>query len=590
MILQSLHKLYQRIADDPAYGIAPPGYSVQKISFKVVLKPSGELFAIEDAQTPVAGKLRPQQLPVPGTGKPPGQGINPCFLWDNTGYMLGYKPDDPKPERSRKTFEAFRARHLGLEQAINCHAFSAVCRFLEQWSPDMAAVHPVLAETTAGFGVFQLLGETAYVHETERIRQWWEAENAGTSDAPVGQCLVTGTRVPIARLHPKVSGIPGGQPQKSLVGFEPDAFKSYGKQRSYNAPVGEKTAVQYVAALNALLDGPMHSRHRFSLGDMTVAFWTDKPTVTEDIFAQFCSGRSPVVDEGNGQDEALRQKLECFLKALRQGQEAYGGLADEVQTPFFLLGLAPNAARLSVRFFHSGTLAELLGNLRRHFRDISVVPQWGEGAKRPDPEFPPLRRLLDETCPTKGGRPDRDKIPPVLSGPLLRAVITGARYPDGLFSAVLRRMHADRKVNYIRACIVKGHLVRNCNQEATMSLDKNNENPAYRLGRLFAVLEKIQEEAHQQQTHRPPDKTIRDTYFGTACATPVAVFPRIERLSTHHRRHLSYGRKVFFDRLIGDIKWGQVVPKNVMSMAEQASFILGYYHQRKNLFTKAEVE
>lgn len=574
MILQSLHRLYARIADDPAYGMAPPGYSVQKISFKVVLRPSGELFAIQDAQIPVEGRSRPQQLAVPGTGKPSGQGINPCFLWDNTGYMLGYKPDDPKPERSRQTFEAFRDRHLGLEQAVNCPAFSAVCRFLEQWDPETASGHPVLAETTAGFGVFQLLGEAAYVHQNQRIRQWWEAENSGESDAPVGQCLLTGERAPVARLQPKIKGVSGGKAEASLVAFNEAAYESYGKAQAYNAPVSELAAERYGAALNALLDGPMHSKHRFALGDMTVAFWTGTPTVTEDIFAQFCSGGASVAEDENAQDEAVREKLECFLKALRQGQEAYGELAHEAQTPFFLLGLSPNAARLSVRFFHAGKLAELLDNLRRHFRDIAVKPQPARGKRRGDPEFQPTWLLLAQTAR------ERKEIPPVLAGPLLQAIVTGAPYPHGLFAAIVRRIHADRTVNYPRTCMIKGYLTRNRKQEVSMSLDTERTEPAYRLGRLFAALEKTQGDALPGIV-----ATIRDRFYSAASATPGAVFPRLLRTYQHHLAKLEGGRKVNREKLVQEILAPlQNFPAH-LNLADQGLFAIGYYHQTQDFYT-----
>lgn len=591
MILQSLYALYDRLKDDPDYNIAPFGYSLQRITFKIILRPNGELFDIQDARIINGTKLQAQQLRVIGTGKPSGSGFNPCFLWDNTGYMLGFKPDDPKPERTIKTFNSFKQKHLDLEAEIDSPAFSIVCRFLEQWKPSRAIEFPVLKEITSGFGVFQILGQTAYVHEDSIIDKWWKNVCVVDEDpAPMGQCLLTGETVRIARLQPKIKGVSGGKAEAPLVGFNETAYESYGKSQSYNAPVGEVAALRYGSALNALLDGPMKIKHRITMGDATVTFWTDQPTLTEDIFAQFAGYGSTSLTTGDSQDEVVRGKIEIFLKALRQGRAVYTEVAHNPdQTNFYILGLSPNAARISVRFFYRGTVRELLDNLKRHFDDIRVEPQFGEGSKSPDPEFPSLRRLLDETCPLKKGNPDRDKIPPILSGPLLRSVITGALYPQGLYSSVIRRIHADRNIKYCRASIIKGYLTRNMKKEVKMSLDTGSTDHAYRLGRLFAVLEKIQEEGFYQQTKRKLEHSIRDTYFSAACSTPASVFPRLERLSTHHRRHLPIGRKIYFDKLISDIWWELTAPVSVLTIKDQGLFVMGYYHQRKALFqTKQE--
>ena len=586
MILQSLHSLYHRLKDDPKYEIAPPGYSLQKIAFKIILRPHGELFDIQDARIQTGTKLQARQLRVPGTGKPSGSGLNPCFLWDNTGYMLGFKPEDSKPERTAESFNAFRQKHLDLESEIDSPMYSIVCRFLERWQPPRATKFSVLKEISSGFGVFQILGQTAYVHEDPVIDKWWRHTYAVRENpAPKGQCLLTGGTVRIARLQPKIKGVYGGKAEASLVGFNEAAYESYGKTQSYNAPVGEVAALRYGSALNALLDGPMKTKHRITMGGATVAFWTDQPTLAEDVFARFAGYGSTSLAMEDVQDEGIRGKIEIFLRALRQGRSVYTEVAHNPgQTKFYGLGLSPNVARISVRFFYYGTVRELLDHLRSHFDDIGIERQFGEGSKRPDPAFPSFQRLLDETCPLKSGKPDRDKIPPILSGPLLRSVLIGTRYPQGLYSSVMRRIHADRIVKYCRACIVKGYLVRNMKKEVKMSLDKGSTDHAYRLGRLFAVLEKIQEEGFYQQTKRKLEHSIRDTYFSAACSTPASVFPRLERLSTHHRRHLPIGRKVYFDQLISDILWGQSAPTPVLAINDQGLFVLGYYHQRKELF------
>mgnify|MGYP006287992889 CR=1 len=579
MILQALHQLYNRLSQDPSYGMPSPGRSIQKLSFRVVLYQDGRLFEIQEIPRTDHG---PVQEEVLGSTKPAGPGINPCFLWDNTAYMLGYKPDDPKPDRTREAFEAFRERHLAAENEIDCPDFSAVCRFLESWSPESATAHPVLEEVASGFGVFQIVGKPRYVHHEPRVQEWWDENNSVEESTERGQCLITGeTDVPIARLQPKIRGIPGGNPDKSLVGFKPDSFKSYGKDQAFNAPVSTQASREYAAALNAVLEGPKSSKHRFRLGDATVVFWTEKPTLVEDVFAQFASlGTTPLQDDNEDvQDESLRKKLSVFVEALRQGTGQSTEIAqdDPERTGFFLLGLSANAARLAVRFFHQSTIAAMLEQLRAHHRDCKIERQFGKTARKPDPEWPPLWLLLQQTA-----REARD-IPSVLEGPLLQAVLTGTDYPQGLMTSVLRRITADRRISYARAFIIKGYLTRNLKQEVPMSLDPNRTDPAYRLGRLFAALERTQADA-LGQVNAP----IRDRFYSSASATPRTVFPRLLRTYQHHLAKLEGGRKVNREKLIQEIMDSLDTFPAHLNLAEQGVFAIGYYHQTNAFFQPKE--
>jgi len=581
MILQSLHALYGRLKDDPAYEIAPPGYSLQKISFMIVIRHDGSLVAIQDAR--IGERKTARQVRVLGETKSPGQGFNPCFLWDNTGYILGYKPDDDNAERTLKAFESFRNQHLSVEREVAAPTFSAVCRFLESWNPAAAAQYPVLTSTKSGFGVFKIVGETAYVHQDAMIDAWWQRREGidGEKEAEE-QCLITGKMGAVSRLQPKIKGAAKGD--ALLVSFNDAAYESYGKEQSFNAPISESASREYGAALNALLDGPMKSKHRMTIADATIAFWTDRPSLVEDVFALFADHGFAPIAHPESQDNAMLQKLDVFFQALRMGVEKYADVdRDAERTHFFLLGLSPNQGRLSVRFFLQGSVLELLDKLRQHYNDTKIVRK-----SEFDTEFPRIKQLLDQTCPPKNGKPDREKTSPILAGPLLRAIITGTRYPDALYSAVIRRIRADREINYLRACVIKGYLVRNQKKEISMSLDEKRTDPAYRMGRLFAVLEKIQEDAFHEQTGRYLEKGIRDTFFGSACATPASVFPRLERLSTHHRRQLSGWKKHDFDEKIAAIKWEQDQTPPVFALAEQGEFILGYYHQWKQLRMKKE--
>lgn len=587
MILRSLDALYDRLDGAPDYMLAPPGYSLQKITFKVVLKPQGNFLEFQDARVPTNGSMRPKQLLVPGGAKSSGSGLNPGFLWDNTGYMLGYKVDDTNLQRTTKAFCAFRDRHLKVESEIKSSAFSACCRFLENWDPGCAGDYPVLADAgRTGFGVFHIQGETKDVHDDPVIERWWTAEQEAATDESRGQCLVTGIEAPLARLHRKIKGVVGAQTSgATIVGFNEAAYESYGKKQSFNAPVSKHVAFRYITALNALLAGPLSKKHRFTLGDTTVAFWTDGPTPTEDIFARFVTRGSAIANLREPQDEGLRLKLEAFLNALRRGREAYGELEDDSErTPYFLLGLAPTAARISVRFFNRGTLANLLDNLRRHHNDIAIARRPASGKWRGDPEFPAVQWLLDQTCPSKNGKPDRKKIPPILAAPLLRAIITGSRYPDGLCAAVVRRLHADPTVNYLRACVIKGYLNRNLAMEVSMSLDVSRTDPAYRLGRLFACLEKTQKDALGEKLN----KTIRDSFYSSASATPGSVFPRLLRTYQHHLGKLEGGHRVNREKLVQEIFEPLEAFPSHLDLTAQGLFAIGYYHQTRDFYTKHE--
>lgn len=592
MILQALYELYDRLSRDPDYEICPPGFSLQKIAFRVVLKPDGSLHAIEDARIKDnKGKPRPRQVRVLGQPKSSGPGLNPGTLWDTSQYMLGYEPKDKKPKdkkeknprRTEEAFAAFRKMHLNLGKEIACPAFSAVCRFLEHWNPADAAKWPVLDEVGPGYGVFQIIGETGFVHQDPAVEAWWLSQQGKSEDARQGQCLVTGKVGRVVRLQYKIKRI-GSQGESQLVSFNDASYESYGKEQSFNAPISEEAAFRYATALNALTDGPKSHKHRFTLGEATVVFWTKEPTNTEDIFAEFAMGR---LDQAptEVQDESVRQKIELFLKALRKGREAYTELDEKTdQTPFYLLGLTGQAqGRIGVRFFYTDRLSVLLDNLRRHYADMSMVRRFGEGSKHPDPEFPALCQILDETAPRKNGKVDRDQIPPVLEGPLLRAVITGAQYPAGLFSAVMRRIHADREMNYVRACIIAGYLRRNLKQEVSMCLDKDRKDPAYRLGRLFAVLEKVQVDALGNV-----NATVRDRFYSAASATPGVVFPRLLRTYQHHLAKLPEGLKIIRERLVQEILGPVKGFPAHMSLPEQGLFALGYYHQARDLWTSKE--
>ncbi len=581
MILQSLNELYSRLATDPTYEIAPPGFSPQKISFRIVIERNGDFFAIEDARCPdEKGRLQNTQMLVPGDAKPSGSGINPCLLWDNQTYLLGRQPEDKSEEFGLKRFEAFRDRHLALEKEINAPEFSAVCRFLEQWKPERVLDFPILNDVGTGFGIFQIRGEKKPIHELPAIQEWWIRHQSEEEPGESAQCLLTGEIAPIAILHPKIKGVTGAQAAgASIVSFNATAYESYGKdgEQGLNSPISEVAAFHYGTALNSLLSGPKAKKHRIRIGDTTTVFWTEKPCAFEDCLADLFSGTPE--SRGENQNESQRSQIQRLLEAIRSGTR-FQELGNP-ETPFHILGLAPNAARISIRFYHRSTIADLIAKLHNHQNCMEMVRQFTEpSGKRPaDSEFPAIWQILRETARVA------DEIPPLLGGALTRAIVEGTPYPEGLFSAIIRRIRADRNVNYLRAATLKAILVRNHHQNITTMLDPDNADPAYLLGRLFAALEKTQEDALGNL-----NAGIRDRFYSAASATPVSVFPRLIRTYHHHLSKLNGGAKVNRDKLVQETLASISATgfPNQLSLKKQGIFAIGYYHQRKDFFTKKE--
>jgi len=570
MILQKLCEYYERLDNDPEVDdIAKQGYSLQSVSFKVVLEEDGSLFAIEDMREQVGKSRISKKMVLCGNAKPSGTGFNPCFLWDNTRYLLGYKLDDDNPERTLKCFEAFRNRQLETQSLVHDKEYDAVCSFLKNWSPNNASKHEVLLELGTGFGVFQIRGQMHYVHEQPKVVSYYEANCLNSEAESVdGQCLVTGDKGPIARLHePQIKGLRGAQPAGAgIVSFNLDASKSYGKAQGYNSPVSKTAAFKYSTALNHLID---QSNQRVMVTDTTTTvFWTEKPCAGESLFSSYLNGQS-------SEDEGEKKSLEAALASMRNGKMPTEDLGD-LKTPFYVLGLSPNAARVAVRYWMSNTLGEMLDNLKKHIQDMSLVKQYDK-----DPDVPMIWQLMYETAR------EAKEISPVLAGPLVRAILSGGIYPDAMCNAILRRIRVDKNINYIRCSFIKAYLTRkfyrNSNlKELPVALDENREETSYQLGRLFSVLEKAQEDVMPGA-----NATIKDRFFGSASTTPQIVFPRLIKLNQHHMRKMeNVGQKIYIEKKIQSIASAIDVFPSFLNLKDQGLFCLGYYHQRKDLFTK----
>lgn len=626
MILQSLTQLFKRIQaeEDNPYGVPTPGYSVQNITFRIILNPDGSLVDIQDArkpkpQTTKSGqtkfKLVPNQTLLPGEGKPPGSGINPCTLWDNTAYLLGYKKPDRDPIKTAKeaaraleTLAATKAHYILLTAGQSHPTLKAICAFYENhWTAERANEWTDQLDDFAatGFGVFRILPNHKDAHEEREIIDWLATLNptSETSTEPTGFCLVTGKELPIARLHdPAIKGVNGAAPGGAkLASFNLDPFESYAKDQSYNAPVSESAVFAYCNGLNALLSGPQSHRHRVTIGDVTTVFWTEKKTTTESLFAKVLNGDITTEPEATiTEDQTQHRQLEALLNILRKGGGAsLSELKDDFDTRFYLLGLSGNVTRLVVRFWHICTIGQMLENLRNHYQNLAITckkdrhPFW-------EPEFPSAQRLLDQTAR------ERKAISPLLGGQLMQAIIHNTPYPMTLLQGVLNRIKVVEKdqqgktlerVSYLKAAILKAILIRNFNQTIDMSLNKERTEPAYLLGRLFAALEKTQEDALGKI-----NAGIRERFYSSASATPGSVFPRILRTYQHHLSKMSSGalaERIGPDKAMKAKTGREILIQAIhapldgypthLALEQQGLFAIGYYHQRQDFYTKKEI-
>lgn len=570
MILQALVKLYEDLA---AQGkIARPGWSPVQVSWALCLDAGGRLIQVIpllERQKNGGSTAQSMELPTPVARS---VNIDSNFLWDHSGYLLGIDAKG-KPERSRQCFDACRRLHEQILDGVDSPISRAILAYFSQWQPARAAEHPALSdcleEVRKGANlVFRVEGR--FAQEDAAIRAAWQNHYDSGGDGPDMQCLVTGQMGPVARLHPAVKGVRGAQSSgASLVSFNAPAFCSYGREQSLNAPTGKYAAFAYTAALNHLLSDRAHVQR---LGDTTVVFWAAGADPAYQAFsaAALFGGPPPA-----GLEEAT---LRAALKKLSRMERCAEVPLDPAR-PFYILGLSPNAARLSVRFFLHDCFGGFLSHVNAHHARMEIV--------RPanDPyETIPLWALLQETVP----QTVRDKSPsPVLAGATARAILSNTDYPAALLNGVMLRIRADRKITRGRAAILKAYYLKNphteCPKEVlTVSLNETSSIVPYNLGRLFSVLEAI-----QQAANPGINTTIKDKYFNSASATPATIFPILNNLAQKHLKKLDTGLRIHYDRQLGQIKelLGEMLPGR-LSLPEQASFDLGYYHQTQKRYSK----
>lgn len=577
-MLQALYSRYRSLHE--AGELPPVGFRFTDIQFVLVLSPDGELLEIQACGDD--GKSNTGQVTVaPYRGKRTS-GIKANFLCDTSKYLLGCEWGKNKDEGITsfpKHLADTRKLHLDLRSSISHPHYDAVCRFLEAVNPEMivSEIEPHWKSINGKRMAFQIVGEIGFVHDLPEVQQAWSdamptLDKEGKS-IRAGQCSITGEMAEITNVHPPVLGLidPGGQAEKALVSFNCDAFTSYGLEQSQNAPASLEGAWGYTSALNGLL-----KQRGIRVGDMTLIYWSEERSEVEDWFALLLKGPSE-------EDAITTNKLGKLLEALAKGSGIPELLDVDSATPFYIAGLSPSSSRVVVRLWLTSTVESILEKLSAHYRDLKTIREFEN-----EPEYPSLWRLLRECLPYRENyKPRYDDLPPLLAGALMRAILEGAPYPDAFANAVIRRIRADRVINYLRAAILKAWLTRkpNLQGEISVSLDPEKLDPAYRLGRLFAVLE-----AAQRKALGDVGASIRDRFYSSASATPAIVFPRLLRTYQHHLGKMETGPKTFYEKQVQEIVDGLNATPTHLKLEDQAQFAIGYYHQRKALFTKSETK
>lgn len=564
-ILASLSRAYDRLAKDnkvPTYG-----FSTQSIHACIILNADGTLAgppALWDKDS--FGKKSARMMQVPYSGGRSGQRPPPYFLWDNTAYVLGVTAKDFDPNDRHNEFKKLHIKNL---HDTTDEGLRAVYKFLASWEPEKFYESGFNDELKDKNIVFRLGSKHEFVHESSTAKTLWESiypsDNVGE-----GICLVSGLKAPIARLHPPIGSF---ENPARIVSFNEDAYDSYGHSRGENAPVSEAVAFNYSAALNYFLE--KGSSNKIQIGDASTIFWADAldAEVAQEAEALFPAFFSEI-------DEAAEAKyhIKPILEKIHQGQPL-NNVAPKLSkgVRFYVLGLAPNAARLSIRFWLEDDFGNLAESYQSFLSDMRIEP--------PDRDANiALWKYLRETAVLGKG----ENVPPNLAGEWMRSILTGTNYPMTLLATVLMRIRADHDISARRISMLKAVLTRNFNsKEAPVAFDPDNRNKGYLLGRLFAVYEHVQAAA----LGRNVNATIKDKFYGSASAQPRKVFAILDKGSANHLSKVGKqkpGYKVFLEKQIGEIMSSMSPSEDPfpssLSNEQQALFGLGYYHQHNEFF------
>jgi CRISPR-associated protein Csd1 len=580
MILGELVRYYDLLvsngSDIPRYGFAQTN-----VSGEIVLSKDGTVEAV----VPLFDeKKKPLLIETPQQPKRT-VGIEPAFMCDKAEYLFGYYQlvmekgkkdviDEAKTEknmiRAVGMYDASALMHNRLLKDIDDDGAKAVICFFAEKKEQIK----LPKEYPTGNLVFRLSGEPRFIHDRPAIKAAWERYcNDSDSSTELIECLISGNKEIPARLH---GGLPGfGTDKPSIVSFNLPSFESFGKKQGDNAPISESAAFKYIAVLSELLRDDRH--HTILAGDKLV-FWAvshNKPSEEEaDIFSGLFSIKNEEANKTStdSPDNPTSDAIKSQLKTIWQGKIPEG---INTEAEFYILGLTANKTRAVIRFFHRSTFGDVLKNILQHIFDMKLSDY--------DRPIPPIRILLE--CAVQH---EYKNIPPLLESTLIRSIVEGIPYPFGLYNSVLERTRADGDINAVRTGIIKAFLnrndrINNRKEQITMGLNKEEKSIAYRLGRLLAVFEKAQKEALGDV-----NSSVTDKYLNSALATPSSVYPVLFNLFDKHISKLEQtGTQIYYQRLIGEIVDG--IPStgfpNVLSQEDQGRFLVGYYHQRQDLYT-----
>lgn len=566
MYLTELYRFYERMTQDPQSGMPPEGMSAEAIHFALVIGEDGSLKGVHDLRD---SKGKPLRRFVPAAVKRTSTKVLPNFLWDNTGYVLGVDGKG-NPAFTARKYESFRTFHRQLCAASPDRHARALLAFFDRWTPEQFGSIGEREALLDSNVVFQLEGDTDFLHQQPSLYSLWQDSLAVQDACAQGQCLITGQQGPVLKVHPAIRNVPGAKVEAALISFNCDSFQSFGKEQSENAPVSPRAARGYTTALNYLLQ--KEHKQVVRLGEDSIVFWTDRACAEESLLGALFDGLDATEQT---QDSALLHKVRSLLTAMACGRPVSEDDGIDTSVRFFVLGLSPNAARLGVRLWVTDTFGNLLQRFGRWYRDLAIERRYpGEE------EHPALWQLLRDLAPLQKS----ENIPPLLGGQLLRSILLGRAWPQSMYTAALQRIHADKNVTYYRAALIKAHLCDTTAKGATMSLDKEEQNKGYRLGRLFAVLEKAQTDALGSV-----NASLRERYIGAASTRPCLVFPQLLKTAQFHisksaKQHPGYD--IRFSRLVSEIMDGMTVFPPVLSLEDQGRFMLGYYHQNNALYQK----
>lgn len=590
MILQALVKYYETLLKQGK--VEEPGWSAAKVSAEIQLDEEGKLLGILSLQNEVQrGRktaLTDPLLQVPEVFKR-SSGVRPNFLYDGSSYFFGVD-NKGNPKRSIQCFEAARTFHHQLLDGCDSPVAQGVLKFFDSWQPDKAEENPVFQQNRdvivgASGLVFAVNGQEAQ-QDPEIRRRWMDYKNEGGGEnSEKGQCLVTGKVAEIALTHPNIKGVRDAQSSgAALVSFNAPSLESFGHadDQGLNAPVSEYAAFAYTTALNQLI----REGNSLLCGDTTVVFWAQSG---EPLYQQVYLGFLNPSGNGENKEDTVKAVLEKILQGVAVDVDGITLSPDEL---FYVLGLAPNAARLSVRFFWQNTFGVTLQHLQNHQERLKIVrPSW----EKERGAYLPLWRLLKESVNPNA---TKKQALPLLAGSLLRSILQDAPYPEAMYRQFLLRIKAesgDAKISYPRAAFVKAYLLKNHQEkwggEITMNVNENCKAVPYVLGRMFAVLEGLQQDSSEVSA------TIKDRYFNAACATPGAVFPVLLKLANTHLNKLgrtNKGLAVNTQKKLGSLMEkitmpdeGNPIPGR-LTLDEQGMFILGYYQETQARYTKKE--